>query len=201
MAQQTVLAVYADRARSQRIGLHGLSRLLWHELDALQEAHHLRVDRFTSAPKAATVDDLEVIPGRLVALELPLRDIGFCCRPGTSSPSWPSRVYASPATEDLAEDAVSWMESARSPPARPGSRRMSRDGPGPSSPCHHRPCPGRSTVLWSDSDTCWNPGTSSEAAYSSGETTLARVVINDLGPRSWSAPGWPSMSARPSPTE
>jgi threonine aldolase len=79
MAQQSVLRVYADRAGTQRVAVHGLSHLLQHELNALEEVHHLRIERLTSEPRQPRPDELAAVPGRLaaVALELPLRDGGY----------------------------------------------------------------------------------------------------------------------------
>ncbi|ADB33816.1 aromatic amino acid beta-eliminating lyase/threonine aldolase [Kribbella flavida DSM 17836] len=78
-AQQSVLRVFADRAGTQRVAVHGLSHLLVHELNALEELHHLRIERLTSERRQPRPDELAAIPGRLaaVALELPLRDAGF----------------------------------------------------------------------------------------------------------------------------
>jgi threonine aldolase len=88
MAQQSALRVYADRAGTQRVALHGLSHFLQHELNALEEVHHLRIERLTSEPRQPRPDELAAIPGRLaaVALELPLRDAGFVL------PSWDELV-------------------------------------------------------------------------------------------------------------
>jgi threonine aldolase len=79
MAQQSVLRVYADRAGTSRVAVHGLSHLLVHELNALEEVHHLRIERLTSDPRQPRPDELAAIPGKLAAvtLELPLRDAGF----------------------------------------------------------------------------------------------------------------------------
>ncbi|MEU4195934.1 beta-eliminating lyase-related protein [Kribbella sp. NPDC026611] len=79
MAQQSVLRVYADRAGTSRVAVHGLSHLLVHELNALEEVHHLRIERLTSEPRQPRPDELAAIPGKLAAvtLELPLRDAGF----------------------------------------------------------------------------------------------------------------------------
>jgi threonine aldolase len=79
MAQQAVLRVYADRAGTSRVAVHGLSHLLVHELNALEEVHHLRIERLTSEPRQPRPDELAAIPGTLAAvtLELPLRDAGF----------------------------------------------------------------------------------------------------------------------------
>ena len=79
MAQQSVLRVYADRAGTNRVAVHGLSHLLVHELNALEEVHHLRIERLTSEPRQPRPDELAAIPGKLAAvtLELPLRDAGF----------------------------------------------------------------------------------------------------------------------------
>jgi threonine aldolase len=78
-AQQSVLRVYADRAGTQRVALHGLSHFLQHELNALEEVHHLRIERLTAEPRQPRPDELAAIPGQLaaVALEIPLRDGGF----------------------------------------------------------------------------------------------------------------------------
>jgi len=79
MAQQSVLRVYADRAGTNRVAVHGLSHLLVHELNALEEVHRLRIERLTSEPRQPRPDELAAIPGKLAAvtLELPLRDAGF----------------------------------------------------------------------------------------------------------------------------
>jgi threonine aldolase len=88
MAQQSVLRVYADRAGTQRVALHGLSHFVQHELNALEELHHLRIERLTAAPRQPRPDELAAIPGGLaaVALELPLRDGGYVL------PSWDELV-------------------------------------------------------------------------------------------------------------
>ncbi|MEV5962240.1 beta-eliminating lyase-related protein [Kribbella sp. NPDC051952] len=79
LAQQAVLRVYADRAGTSRVAVHGLSHLLMHELNALEEVHHLRIERLTSEPRQPRPDELSAVPGKLAAvtLELPLRDAGF----------------------------------------------------------------------------------------------------------------------------
>ncbi|MEI8410942.1 MULTISPECIES: threonine aldolase family protein [unclassified Kribbella] len=79
IAQQSVLRVYADRAGTSRVAVHGLSHLLVHELNALEEVHRLRIERLTSEPRQPRPDELAAIPGKLAAvtLELPLRDAGF----------------------------------------------------------------------------------------------------------------------------
>jgi threonine aldolase len=79
MAQQSVLRVYADRAGTKRVAVHGQSHLLMHELNALEEVHHLRIERLTSEPRQPRPDELAAIPGKLAAvtLELPLREPGF----------------------------------------------------------------------------------------------------------------------------
>ena len=79
MAQQSVLRVYADRAGSSRVAVHGQSHLLVHELNALEEVHGLRIERLTSEPRQPRPDELAAIPGKLAAvtLELPLREAGF----------------------------------------------------------------------------------------------------------------------------
>ncbi|TCC44525.1 threonine aldolase [Kribbella capetownensis] len=79
MAQQSVLRVYADRAGTDRVAVHGLSHLLVHELNALEEVHRLRIERMTSEPRQPRPDELAAIPGKLAAVtvELPLRDGGF----------------------------------------------------------------------------------------------------------------------------
>ena len=81
MAQQSVLRVYADRAGTGRVAVHGLSHLLVHELNALEEVHHLRIERLTSEPRQPRPDELAA-----VTLELPLRDAGFVL------PSWDELV-------------------------------------------------------------------------------------------------------------
>jgi threonine aldolase len=79
MAQQSVLRVYADRAGTSRVAVHGLAHLLVHELNALEEVHGLRIERLTSEPRQPRPDELAAIPGKLAAvtLELPLREAGF----------------------------------------------------------------------------------------------------------------------------
>jgi threonine aldolase len=79
LAQQSVLRVYADRAGTNRVGVHGLAHLLVHELNPLEEVHHLRVERLTTEPRQPRPDELAAVPGKLAAVtvELPLRDAGF----------------------------------------------------------------------------------------------------------------------------
>jgi len=95
LAQQSVLRVFADRAGTQRVAVHGLSHLLVHELNALEEVHHLRMERMTSDPRQPRPDELAAIPGKLAAvtLELPLRDGGFVL------PSWDELVVFAAACE------------------------------------------------------------------------------------------------------
>jgi threonine aldolase len=78
MAQQCVLRAWADRARSSRIAVHGLSHLVLHELNALPELHRLDLEHLTFEPRQPTPDDLRALTGRLgaVTVELPLRDGG-----------------------------------------------------------------------------------------------------------------------------
>lgn len=95
LAQQSVLRVYADRAGTQRVAVHGLSHLLRHELNALEEVHHLRIERMTSEPRQPRPDELAAIPGKLAAVtvELPLRDGGFVL------PTWDELVVFAAACE------------------------------------------------------------------------------------------------------
>jgi len=99
MAQQSVLRVYADRAGTSRVAVHGLAHLLVHELNALEEVHHLRIERLTPEPRQPRPDELAAIPGELAAvtLELPLRDAGFVL------PTWDELVVFS---ESCAERGV-----------------------------------------------------------------------------------------------
>jgi threonine aldolase len=99
LAQQAVLRVYADRAGTSRVAIHGLAHLLVHELNALEEVHHLRIERLTSEPRQPRPDELAAIPGNLAAvtLELPLRDAGFVL------PTWDELVVFS---ESCAERGV-----------------------------------------------------------------------------------------------
>jgi threonine aldolase len=96
MAQQSVLRVYADRAGTGRIAVHGQSHLLVHELNALEEVHHLRIERLTSDPRQPRPDELAAIPGKLAAvtLELPLREPGFLL------PTWDELVVFAEACAD-----------------------------------------------------------------------------------------------------
>ncbi|NEA35228.1 beta-eliminating lyase-related protein [Streptomyces sp. SID13031] len=96
LAQQSVLRVFADRAGSQRVAVHGLSHLLVHELNALEEVHHLRPERMTSEPRQPRPDELAAIPGKLAAVtvELPLRDGGFVL------PTWDELVVFAAACEE-----------------------------------------------------------------------------------------------------
>jgi threonine aldolase len=79
MAQQAALRSWADRSSTDTVAVHGLSHLVVHELDALPELHRLRLQRLTSEPRPATVEDLDALAGPLAAvtLELPLRDAGY----------------------------------------------------------------------------------------------------------------------------
>jgi threonine aldolase len=99
LAQQSVLRVYADRAGTSRVAVHGLAHLLVHELNALEEVHQLRIERLTSEPRQPRPDELAAIPGKLAAvtLELPLRDAGFVL------PTWDELVVFS---ESCAERGV-----------------------------------------------------------------------------------------------
>ncbi|WP_327636314.1 beta-eliminating lyase-related protein [Kribbella sp. NBC_00482] len=99
LAQQGVLRVYADRAGTSRVAVHGLAHLLVHELNPLEEVHHLRIERLTSEPRQPRPDELAAIPGKLAAvtLELPLRDAGFVL------PTWDELVVFS---ESCAERGV-----------------------------------------------------------------------------------------------
>lgn len=99
LAQQSVLRVYADRAGTNRVAVHGLAHLLTAELNALEEVHHLRIERMTSEPRQPRPDELAAIPGHLAAatLELPLRDGGFVL------PTWDELVVFS---ESCAERGV-----------------------------------------------------------------------------------------------
>ena len=99
LAQQAVLRVYADRAGTSRVAVHGLAHLLVHELNALEEVHQLRIERLTSEPRQPRPDELAAIPGTLAAVtvELPLRDAGFVL------PTWDELVVFS---ESCAERGV-----------------------------------------------------------------------------------------------
>lgn len=79
MAQQAALRSWVERSCTDAVAVHGLSHLVLHELDALSELHHLRVQHLTRDPRPATVADLDDIAGPLaaVSIELPLRDAGY----------------------------------------------------------------------------------------------------------------------------
>ena len=79
MAQQAALRSWVERSSTDAIAVHGLSHFVMHELDALSQLHHLRVQHLTDEPRAATVADLDELAGPLaaVSLELPLRDAGY----------------------------------------------------------------------------------------------------------------------------
>lgn len=96
LAQQSVLRVFADRAGTQRIAVHGLSHLLVHELNPLEEVHRLRPERMTSEPRQPRPDELAAIPGKLAAVtvELPLRDGGFVL------PTWDELAVFAAACEE-----------------------------------------------------------------------------------------------------
>ncbi len=93
MAQQAALRSWADRASTNAIAVHGLSHLVVHELDALHELHGLRLQRVTSEPRPATIEDLDALAGPLAAvtIELPLRDAGYLL------PTWDELVAFSEA--------------------------------------------------------------------------------------------------------
>lgn len=84
MAQQAALRSWVERSSTDAVAVHGLSHLVLHELDALSELHHLRVQHLTRDPRPATVADLDDVAGPLaaVSIELPLRDAGSLL------PSW-----------------------------------------------------------------------------------------------------------------
>ncbi|WP_238161380.1 threonine aldolase family protein [Kribbella antibiotica] len=96
MAQQSVLRVYADRAGTKRVAVHGQSHLLVHELNTLEEVHQLRIERLTSDSRQPRPDELAAIPGNLAAvtLELPLREPGFLL------PTWDELVVFAQACAD-----------------------------------------------------------------------------------------------------
>ena len=79
MAQQAALRSWVERSPSDAVAVHGLSHFVLHELDALSELHHLRVQHLCDEPRPATVADLDDLAGPLaaVSLELPLRDAGY----------------------------------------------------------------------------------------------------------------------------
>lgn len=96
MAQQAALRSWAERSSTDAVAVHALSHLVVHELDALSELHHLRVQHLTAEPRQATVADLDDIPGPLaaVSVELPLRDAGYLL------PTWDDLVaFSSRAAE------------------------------------------------------------------------------------------------------
>ncbi|GIL34229.1 low specificity L-threonine aldolase [Phycicoccus sp. DTK01] len=88
MAQQAAMRSWAERSSTDAVAVHGLSHLVVHELDALSEMHHLRVQHLTDEPRPATVDDLDRLaePLAAVSLEFPLRDAGYLL------PSWEELV-------------------------------------------------------------------------------------------------------------
>jgi threonine aldolase len=79
MAQQAALRSWVERSSTDAVAVHGLSHFVMHELDALSQLHHLRVQHLTDEPRPATVADLDELAGPLaaVSLELPLRDAGY----------------------------------------------------------------------------------------------------------------------------
>ena len=79
MAQQAALRSWVERSCTDAVAVHGLSHFVLHELDALSELHHLRVQHLTHDPRPATVEDLDDVAGPLaaVSIELPLRDAGY----------------------------------------------------------------------------------------------------------------------------
>jgi threonine aldolase len=93
MAQQVALRIHTDRAGSRRVALPDLSHLLIHEEDGPRFLHGLEISLLTRGYRAATVQHLEAIPGRLgtVLVELPLRDAGCLL------PSWDDLVAFSAA--------------------------------------------------------------------------------------------------------
>ncbi len=79
MAQQAALRSWVERSSADAVAVHGLSHFVLHELDALAELHHLRVQHLTDDPRPATAADLDGLAGPLaaVSVELPLRDAGY----------------------------------------------------------------------------------------------------------------------------
>ena len=79
MAQQAALRSWVERSSTDAVAVHGLSHFVLHELDALSQLHHVRVQHLTYEPRPATVADLDDLAGPLaaVSIELPLRDAGY----------------------------------------------------------------------------------------------------------------------------
>lgn len=96
MAQQATLRAWCDRAGSRRVALPDLSHLVHHEQDGPRRVLGLELEWLTTGRRAATVDDLAAIGGRLGAamVELPLRDAGCLL------PSWDDLVALSAAARE-----------------------------------------------------------------------------------------------------
>jgi threonine aldolase len=79
MAQQCALRVWCDATAHPAVGVHGLSHLVLHEEDALEELHGIRLRTLTRDVRPLALADLSGHPGPLGALvvELPLRDAGY----------------------------------------------------------------------------------------------------------------------------
>jgi threonine aldolase len=88
MGQQAALRSWVERSCTDAVAVHGLSHFVLHELDALSQLHHLRVQHLTDDARPATVRDLDDVAGPLaaVSIELPLRDAGYLL------PSWEELV-------------------------------------------------------------------------------------------------------------
>lgn len=84
MAQQCVLRVWCDRARTSRVAIPQFAHPLVHEADGPRLLHGFRFEHLSTGRQLPDVESLAAIPGDLAAVmvEVPLRDAG--CR----LPAW-----------------------------------------------------------------------------------------------------------------
>jgi threonine aldolase len=96
MAQQCALRVWADRSGRRRVAVHGLSHLVVHEENAIEELHDIRLEQLSAERGRLTVEYITTAPGPYAALcvELPLRDAGYLL------PSWEELVDLCTAARD-----------------------------------------------------------------------------------------------------
>ncbi|MGN6688141.1 MAG: threonine aldolase family protein [Actinomycetales bacterium] len=96
MAQQAILRAWVEQTGRRAVGVHGLSHLVVHELQALTELHGMRLQHLADDRRPVTAADVKAFaePLAAVAIELPLRDAGYLL------PAWEELVAVSEACRE-----------------------------------------------------------------------------------------------------